>query len=79
MRKKPPAQPQFFPTVLFLVRFLCAGAWRAGRYLPASVDQILEVARHVIDQKMQRDAFFISLMLVKEQGVFGHQIVWLRA
>ena len=37
-----------------------------GRYLPASVDQILEAARQAIDQKMQRGAEFTSPALVKE-------------
>lgn len=37
-----------------------------GRYLPATVDQILTVARQVIDQKIQRGASFTSPVLVKE-------------
>jgi len=37
-----------------------------GRYLPASMDQILDAARQVIDQKMQRGAAFTSPLLVKE-------------
>ncbi|CAH0066276.1 DNA repair protein RadC [Pseudomonas putida] len=37
-----------------------------GRYLPASVDQILEAARQAIEQKMQRGAEFTSPVLVKE-------------
>lgn len=37
-----------------------------GRYLPASVDQILEAARQAIEQKMQRGAEFTSPALVKE-------------
>ncbi|MGC6857179.1 RadC family protein [Pseudomonas aeruginosa] len=37
-----------------------------GRYLPASVDQILEAARRVIDQKMQRGTEFSSPAVVKE-------------
>jgi DNA repair protein RadC len=37
-----------------------------GRYLPASVDQILEVARQVIERKMQRGAELTSPALVKE-------------
>lgn len=37
-----------------------------GRYLPASVDQILKAARQVIDQKMQRGTVFMSPVLVKE-------------
>ncbi|EIU1669057.1 RadC family protein [Pseudomonas aeruginosa] len=37
-----------------------------GRYLPASVDQILSVARHVIDQKYQRGALFSAPELVKD-------------
>lgn len=37
-----------------------------GRYLPASVDQILNAARQAIDQKMQRGTSFTSPTLVKE-------------
>jgi len=37
-----------------------------GRYLPASVDQILEAARQAIELKMQRGAEFTSPVLVKE-------------
>ncbi|MEJ5042867.1 JAB domain-containing protein [Pseudomonas sp. MYb398] len=37
-----------------------------GRYLPASADDILEAARQVIDQKMQRGAEFNSPAAVKE-------------
>ncbi|WP_316137604.1 JAB domain-containing protein [Pseudomonas aeruginosa] len=37
-----------------------------GRYLPASVDQILNMARQVIDQKYQRGALFTSPELVKD-------------
>ncbi|MGO4155564.1 JAB domain-containing protein [Cupriavidus sp. YAF13] len=37
-----------------------------GRYLPASVEKILEAARQVIDQKMRRGTPFTSSMLVKE-------------
>jgi DNA repair protein RadC len=37
-----------------------------GRYLPASVDQILDAARQVIDQKMQRGMSFTSSAVVKE-------------
>ena len=37
-----------------------------GRYLPASVDQILEAARQAIELKMQRGAEFSSPALVKE-------------
>lgn len=37
-----------------------------GRYLPASADDILEAARHVIDRKMQRGAEFTSPAAVKE-------------
>ncbi|HBO6759009.1 MULTISPECIES: DNA repair protein RadC [Pseudomonas] len=37
-----------------------------GRYLPASVDQILEAARQTIELKMQRGAEFTSPALVKE-------------
>jgi DNA repair protein RadC len=36
-----------------------------GRYLPASADEILEAARQVIDQKMQRGALFDSPATVK--------------
>ena len=37
-----------------------------GRYLPASADDILEAAHHVIDRKMQRGAEFTSPAAVKE-------------
>jgi DNA repair protein RadC len=37
-----------------------------GRYLPASVDQILEAAGQAIEQKMQRGAEFSSPAVVKE-------------
>lgn len=37
-----------------------------GRYLPASVDQILSMARQAIDQKYQRGALFTSPELVKD-------------
>ena len=37
-----------------------------GRYLPATVDQILAAARQVIDLKVQRGALFTSPALVKE-------------
>lgn len=37
-----------------------------GRYLPASIDQILDAARQVIDQKMQRGTSFTSPDVVKE-------------
>ncbi|VFR54299.1 DNA repair protein RadC [plant metagenome] len=37
-----------------------------GRYAPASADQILEAARLVIDQKMQRGTSFTSPAAVKE-------------
>lgn len=37
-----------------------------GRYLPASVDQILDAARQVIDQKIQRGMSLTSPALVKE-------------
>lgn len=37
-----------------------------GRYLPASAGDILEAARQVIDQKMQRGAEFTSPAAVKE-------------
>ncbi|VFR23273.1 DNA repair protein RadC [plant metagenome] len=37
-----------------------------GRYLPASADDILEAARQVIDQKMQRGDEFTSPVAVKE-------------
>jgi DNA repair protein RadC len=36
-----------------------------GRYLPASTDDILEAARQVIDQKMQRGTLFDSPATVK--------------
>ena len=36
-----------------------------GRYLPASADDILEAARQVIDQKMQRGTLFDSPATVK--------------
>lgn len=36
-----------------------------GRYLPVSADDILEAARQVIDQKMQRGALFDSPTTVK--------------
>ncbi|PJL68661.1 DNA repair protein RadC [Stenotrophomonas maltophilia] len=37
-----------------------------GQYLPASADQILEAARQVIDQKMQRGAEFGAPAMVKD-------------
>ncbi|MAE23566.1 DNA repair protein RadC [Pseudomonas chengduensis] len=37
-----------------------------GRYLPATADQILAVARQVIDQKIPRGAQFTSPTLVKD-------------
>ena len=37
-----------------------------GRYRPASTNQILEVARQVIDQKVQRGAAFTSPDTVKD-------------
>ena len=37
-----------------------------GRYLPASADQILDAARRIIDQKMQRGTEFSSPAVVKE-------------
>ena len=37
-----------------------------GRYLPASAEQILDAARRVIDQKMQRGTEFSSPATVKE-------------
>ena len=37
-----------------------------GRYRPASADQILDAARRVIDQKMQRGTEFSSPATVKE-------------
>ncbi|HEK1439166.1 TPA: DNA repair protein RadC [Pseudomonas aeruginosa] len=37
-----------------------------GRYLPASVDQILDAARQAIGQKMQRGMSFTSPTIVKE-------------
>jgi DNA repair protein RadC len=37
-----------------------------GRYLPATADQILDAARQVIEQKMQRGTSFTSPAAVKE-------------
>ena len=37
-----------------------------GRYRPADADQILEAARQVIEQKMQRGAEFTSPVVVKD-------------
>ena len=37
-----------------------------GRYLPTSVDEILEAARQAVELKMQRGAEFTSPALVKE-------------
>lgn len=37
-----------------------------GRYLPASVDQILSMARQVIDQKYSRGVLFTAPELVKD-------------
>lgn len=37
-----------------------------GHYLPASTEQILEVARQVIDRKISRGTSFTSPMLVKD-------------
>lgn len=37
-----------------------------GRHLPATADQILEAARHVIDQKTPRGTLFSSPELVKD-------------
>ena len=37
-----------------------------GRYLPATADQILEAARHVIDQTIPRGTLFTSPALVKD-------------
>lgn len=50
-----------------------------GRYLLASADQIIDAARQVIDQKMQRGASFTSPALVKEYLVaklsgFEHEV-----
>lgn len=50
-----------------------------GRYLSASADQILDAARQVVDQKMQRGAAFTSPTLVKEYLVaklsgFEHEV-----
>ena len=36
-----------------------------GRYLPASMDQILSVARQAIDQKYQRGALFTFTALIQ--------------
>lgn len=50
-----------------------------GRYLPATADQILEAARQIIDQKMQRGMAFTSPATVKEYLVtklagFEHEV-----
>jgi len=50
-----------------------------GRYLPATAEQILDAARKVIDQKVQRGAAFTSSELVKEYliaklGSFEHEV-----
>ena len=50
-----------------------------GRYLPATAEQILEAARKVIDQKVQRGAAFTSSELVKDYliaklGGFEHEV-----
>ena len=50
-----------------------------GRYLPATAEQILDAARKVIDQKVQRGAAFTSSELVKEYliaklGGFEHEV-----
>jgi DNA repair protein RadC len=50
-----------------------------GRYLPASAEQILDAARKVIDQKVQRGAAFTSSELVKDYliaklGGFEHEV-----
>lgn len=37
-----------------------------GHYLPATADQILEAARHVIEFKMQRGASFTSALEVRD-------------
>jgi len=37
-----------------------------GRYLPATTDQILEAARHAVDQKLSRGTAFTSPTVVKE-------------
>ncbi|MGP2832041.1 RadC family protein [Serratia nevei] len=37
-----------------------------GRYLPATADQILEAARQVVEQKIQRGTSFTSPEVVKE-------------
>jgi hypothetical protein len=49
------------------------------RYLPASAEQILNAARKVIDQKVQRGAAFTSSELVKDYliaklGGFEHEV-----
>lgn len=50
-----------------------------GRYLPATAEQILDAARKVIDQKVQRGAAFTSSELVKDYliaklGGFEHEV-----
>lgn len=50
-----------------------------GRYLPATAEQILDAARKVIDQKVQRGAAFTSSELVKgyliaKLGGFEHEV-----
>ncbi|HEJ5344670.1 TPA: DNA repair protein RadC, partial [Pseudomonas aeruginosa] len=50
-----------------------------GRYMPATAEQILDAARKVIDQKVQRGAAFTSSELVKEYliaklGGFEHEV-----
>ena len=50
-----------------------------GRYLPATTEQILDAARKVIDQKVQRGAAFTSSELVKDHliaklGGFEHEV-----
>lgn len=50
-----------------------------GRYLPATAEQILDAARKVINQKVQRGAAFTSSGLVKDylvakRGGFEHEV-----
>lgn len=45
-----------------------------GRYLPASADDILEAARQVIDQKMQRGALFDSPATVKTRQLYARAV-----
>ncbi|WP_323012355.1 RadC family protein [Castellaniella sp.] len=53
---------QFFPT--FDSALLVRDA--QGRYLPATTDQILQAARHAVEQKLSRGTEFTSPTVVKE-------------